>query len=125
VVWAAFASSVPTYLELARSICPEFPSSEPIDPESPDFLWCDGILGVGVRRFFPAAAPSGFPAPHIEGFHQKVVRQAQKFYQNAGGLPADVIVNFSSRSGQQQRANDLARAIAGRRSRAGRHCRPP
>ena len=74
------------YLELARSICPEFPSSEPIESESPDFVWRDGILGVEVRRFFQAAAPSGFPPPQIEGLHQKVVRQAQKFYQNAGGL---------------------------------------
>jgi hypothetical protein len=100
------------YLELARSICPEFPSSEPIESESPDFLWRDGILGVEVRRLFQTAAPSGFPPPQMEGLHQKVVGQVDKFYQDAGGLPADVIVNFSSRSGHQQRANDLARAIA-------------
>lgn len=67
------------YLELARSICPVFPSSEPIESESPDFLWRDGILGVEVRRLFQTAAPSGFPPPQIEGLHQKVVGQADKF----------------------------------------------
>jgi hypothetical protein len=60
VVWAAIASSVPTYLELARSICPEFPSSESIETESPDFLWRDGILGVEVRRFFKQLHRQGF-----------------------------------------------------------------
>jgi hypothetical protein len=100
------------YLELARSVCDEFPSGDPHESESPDFLWRDGLLGIEVRRLFQPASPTGFPPPEIEGFRQKVVRQAEKFYQDAGGLPAVVIVNFSNRSDHQQSANDLARAIA-------------
>lgn len=101
------------YLELARSIHPEFPTDDPLDSESPDFVWPSGTLGLEVRRLFQTPSPFGFPPSQVEGFQQTVIRQAEKFYRDAGGLPADVIVNFSGRDRHQQRAGDLARAVAG------------
>jgi hypothetical protein len=101
------------YLELARSIHPEFPAGDPVDSESPDFLWSNGALGLEVRRLFQIPPPAGFPPSQVDGFQQTVIRQAEKLYRDAGGPPADVIVNFSGRDRNPQRASDLARAVAG------------
>lgn len=100
------------YLALARSIYPELPGEDPVDAESPDFVWPNRALGLEVRRLFQTDSPSGFPTSQVEGFQQKLIRQAEKLYRDAGYPPADVIVNFASHDRHRKSARNLARVIA-------------
>ena len=86
------------YLNLARSIHHEFPPGDPLNSETPDFRWPNQRLGLEVRRLFQAPAPLGFPPSQVEGFQQRVIRQAEKLYRDAGGLAANVVVNFAGQN---------------------------
>jgi hypothetical protein len=102
------------YLDIARTLYPDFPPGIPIDCETPDFVWPGRILGVEVKRLFqpPTNTCSNFPPSQIEGFRKKVINAAERLYFQAGGPPVDVTVYFSDQSAVGQNADEVARTVS-------------
>jgi len=85
------------YLELLRRALPEIPSSNPAEPEPPDFLFANEMGGLGIEFTSFHLPPSPGKRPHQEqqSLKDRIVEIAERLHHEAGGPALYVGVYFN------------------------------
>lgn len=94
------------YLEALRRVVKEVPSSIPIEPEPPDFVFLGGRrLGIELTMFHLPPKPGAAPHHEWQNLKDRIVAQAERLHSEAGRPELYVNVIFHER--QRLRKKDI------------------
>jgi len=101
-------------LTAAREAGAPIPEGQ-VPAEEPDFRFQSeaGALGIELSEIMrPASSNHGVLPAEAEAFHQSIMREAQKAFQNISNLPTRVSVYFSNPRGEKQNKQKLIKVLA-------------
>src|SRR5260221_6408038 len=103
------------YLKKAQAVYADFPKSEPVLSESPDFLFCEGskLLGIEILDYIRPMTSRAITLRTIENLHSNVAQSAKAKFESKHNAALHVHLHWHNRFKFTKRnVHDIASQLA-------------